>query len=76
MIFCAAVMTAVIVPMRNALWDAGSGLMIKIAVIAVLVIVGMAVYIIMSRIIRLYEAQAAFDFVKNILGRKRNGTEE
>ena len=76
MIFCAAVMTAVIVPVRNVLCDYGSGFAFKVIAVAVTVVVGMVVYILMSRIIKLYEAQAAFEFVGKILKKNKNGSEE
>lgn len=76
MIFCAVVMSAVVVLMRNFLWDTASSFVFKIIVIALMVIVGAAVYIILSMAIKLYEAEATFDFVKKILKKKKNGTEE
>ena len=76
MIICALVMTAVVVPMRNMLWNVEASFILKVIVVGIIVVVGAAVYIIMSRIIRLYEAEAAFDFAKKVLKKKHRGTEE
>lgn len=76
MIICALVMTAVVVPMRNMLWNVDASFILKVIVVGIIVVVGAAVYIIMSRIIKLYEAEAAFDFAKKVLKKKHRGTEE
>ena len=71
MILCACVMTCAVIPVRNLLWDTNGSMIMKISAVGVTVIVGAAVYIIMCKITKLYEAETAFGFVKKIL--KKNG---
>ncbi len=74
MILCSAIMGLCVIPVRNLLWNPEAGIMMKIITIGVSVAVGVAVYIIMCRITRLYEAELAFGFVRNIL--KKNKQED
>lgn len=75
MIAASCVMAASVVLVRNLLWNADAGMIMKIIAVAVMVVVGIVVYMIMCKIIRLYEAEIAFGFVGKIL-KKRNGTED
>ena len=76
MIICALVMTAAVVPVRNLLWNPEAGLIMKITSVGISVITGIVVYIIMSKLTKLYEAELAFDFAKKILKKNRQETED
>ncbi|MDY4080772.1 MAG: murein biosynthesis integral membrane protein MurJ [Candidatus Metalachnospira sp.] len=76
MVICALVMTAAVVPVRNLLWNPEAGLIMKITSVGISVITGIVVYIIMSKLTKLYEAELAFDFAKKILKKNRQETED
>ena len=48
----------------------------KITSVGISVITGIVVYIIMSKLTKLYEAELAFDFAKKILKKNRQETED
>lgn len=67
MIICALTMAAAIIPVKNILWNDAATMIMKIITVGITVIVGIAVYIIMSRITKLYEADLVFGYVGKIL---------
>lgn len=75
MIICALIMAAAVIPTRNILWNDSASMIMKIIAVGISVIVGIAVYIIMSKIIHLYETDLVFDYIKNIF-KKNRSTEE
>ncbi len=76
MIIASLVMAAAVVPVRNLLWNEGASMVMKIITVGIMVIVGVVVYMIMCRIIKLYEANIAFDFIKKMLKRNSAETED
>ncbi len=72
MIIASCKMAAVVIMLRNLLWNADAGMIMRIISVGVMVIAGVAVYMIICRIIKLYEAEVAFGFVGGML-KKRNG---
>lgn len=67
MIVCALVMAAAIIPVKNILWNDAASMIMKIITVGITVIVGIAVYIIMSKLTKLYEADLVFGYVGKIL---------
>lgn len=76
MIVCAFVMASAVVPLNYALWNSDASIIMKIITVGIDVIVGITVYIIMTKLTKLYEADLVFGYVKNILKKNKNRTEE
>lgn len=75
MTVCALVMAAAVVLVKNILWSSGASMVMKIIAVGIAVIVGIAVYLIMSKLTKLYEADLVFGYVGKML-KKNKGTEE
>lgn len=75
MVICALVMSTAVVLVKNILWNPAASMIMKIIAVGIAVIVGIAVYLIMSKLTKLYEADMVFDYVGKIL-KKNKGTEE